>query len=64
MNDEQIKNETANRPLIFTVPACGFVVTLNVDWPDEIHSIDESVSASMDDIGPRTNMRPLWWLFF
>jgi hypothetical protein len=52
MNEERTKNETANRSLIFTVPACGFVVTLNVDWPDEIHSIDEPVNA-FTDIGWR-----------
>ena len=29
------KNQRSRNPLMFTLPACGFVVALNLDWLDD-----------------------------
>jgi hypothetical protein len=34
---------------VFTLPACGFVVALNLDWcPDASRSAQSSVSSSLE----------------
>ena len=46
MNDEYSKNGTLTGPLIFTVPAYGFVMALYLDWLGQSSSIALPVRAA------------------
>jgi hypothetical protein len=51
MNNKHQENEALTGPLIFTIPAPGFVVALNLDWLDTINRKEfQSTAIGVPDV--------------
>ncbi len=58
MNDEYSKNGTLTGPLIFTVPAYGFVMALYLDWLGQSHRAALSAKTFAEEVETVEPVRP------
>ena len=52
MNDKDQENEVSRAPLIFTVPAYGFVMALYLDWLDRSNGARFSTITFAQEVEP------------